>query len=388
MRKNYFLGVLLLVSILLLLYKKCDGKTKQGISIVYDKTYVKPLKGFEGYKDVTFKQIGEIKNPNAVFFHCWDTDPGDFKRIRLKPKSGKTIDYDNIDGWVDIYKREEGRQGSVLDGIKTPEQSKKIKKHPYGITLAMEGEDQLLMLFGYHYSSDPAGLLTLIYVGRNNAEVVFNKRFKLFDLRESEAGYSLIGRIGSEGSYSDSYEISIKDGKLSMEKLPLQKVYESQDPHIILYDAIGYGYNKQPGDFTRLELPERQADISKDILGQVVNVVPYDVWTLMPAGIKLPTQTTTIKRTPYFIILGNEGSKIALLSRRDCAESKATILTILRLLPFYPISLYNNYFSLKEILEDDKAYHLLGTRKNAKDPNKVYEITIDKSTMDKDLSWW
>ncbi len=77
----------------------------------------------------------------------------------------------------------------------------------------------------------------------------------------------------------------------------------------------------------------------------------------------------------------NQVGRIIILNERDHRDSTAACITILRSAPSYPTSLFNGYFHLQEITEDDTAYHLLGKVKIAEDPNKIYEITISKAAM-------
>lgn len=385
-RKAY-LTILLAIAVLpmtmVVCYKQCSGKPIKQIPFSYDKNYVEPLNGFTGYNNLEeLKEIGKIRDPQVAFLECWEDEGGDFRRIRIKLKNKKVVEYDNRDGWLEIFKKAKYGSGAIADFLKTPANSSKIKMHPYGITLDMGKGDQILMLFGYQYATDPARLLTLIYIGKDQAEIIFNTYFTLFEIRENQGGYSLIGKRSSDGSYADPYEIAIKNGKLTFEKLSLQKVYEAQDPHIVLYDAIGWGYDKQSGEFNKMEIIEPiDTAYTKD---QVVNIPFYGAWSPISKQIKLPNQSATIKKNTYYIILN---SRLILLSTRDYENSFPSILGIYCILPLYPISLYNNYFSLQEILEDDTAYHLLGTRSNTEDPNKLYEITIDKSTMSPKLNW-
>lgn len=396
MRMAYKYAFIIFASIIigLVVYKSCKSDTNQPIPIIYDNAYVEPLYGFSEAdkerfknKEVVFKKVGEIKNPSIDFYSCfgggWETDPEGFRRIKVKLKAGRIVEYDNNEVWVKIFEKGEYLDGSIADSLKIPANSTKIKLHPYGITLDMGEGDQILMLFGMKYNTDPAGLLTLIYVGKNATEMIFNKHFDVFEIREQQQGYSLIGRmrsVGNEIMKADPYKITIKDGKLTMEKLPLQKVYEGQDPFIVLHNSMGWGYDKQPGEFTRLEIAAPPN--SKDLENQVFDVAYYnDVWTLFPVPIKIPTNTTTIKQTPYFIILENVVGRIIILNERNQRDTMAACITILRSAPYYPTSLFNGYFSLQEIIEDDIAYHLLGTRKDAEDSNKIYEITVNKAAM-------
>lgn len=399
-RKTYLSIVLitLSVAVVILCYKQCDGKSVKQIPISYDKNDISPLDDFKNYEEsISFKEHGmilkkvdrlgdslaEAYNLTGENGIGWDDEGGEVKRIKIKLKSGRTVVYDNDNGgWLEIFKKEDYSL-PIADRIKIPEQSQKIQKHPYGITLDMDNGDQILMLFGYQYSTDPARLLTLIYIGKDQAEIIFNKHFNVFEIREQEQGYSLIGRLHSidnEVIHADPYEIAIKDGKLTFKQLPLQKLYEGQDPHIILHNSIGWSSNAQPGEFTRLEIVAPTD--SKNQENQVFNVDYYgDLWTPFAIPIKLPANTTTIKQTSYFIILENPNGRIIILSRRNDKENTSARSTILRSAPSYPTSLYHGFFILQEITEDDTAYHLLGTRKNAEDPNKVYEITINKAAM-------
>jgi hypothetical protein len=377
----------------LIVHKKCNSETSKSIPITYDKAYVEPLYGFDETderfvkKEVVFKKVAEMESQPVDFYNCfgggWDGDPGDFRRIKVKLTRGHVVEYDNSPGWLEIFKKEEYSSGSIADFLKTPAKSSKIKMHPYGITLDMGKGDQILMLFGYQYGTDPARLLTLIYIGKDQAEMIFNRHFDVFEIREQQQGYSLIGRmrsVGNEVMHADPYEITIKDGKLTLEKLPLQKVYEDQDPHITLYNSTDWTRNKQPGDFTRLEIAASPS--SKDPENQIFDVAYYgDVWTPFSAPITIPADTATIKQTPYFIIIENAVGRIIILNERNQRDTMAACITILRSAPYYPTSLYNHYFSLQEITEDDTAYHLLGTRKDAEDPNKIYEIIINKAAM-------
>jgi hypothetical protein len=397
---RYLLIIVSSIIIGLVLYRNCSGKINKPFPITYDKQYVKELRKVNEnssfWKECGFllKKVDELEDSLSEVYNVtgengigWNREPGDFVRIKLKLRNRRTMQFDHLGGWIKVLEKSEYFDRSIADSLKIPANSTKIKLHPYGVTLDMGEGDQILMLFGIKYNTDPAALLTLIYVGKDTAEMIFNKHFDVFEIREQNQGYSLIGRMYWEGSHADPYEITIKDGKLTMEKLPLQKVYESQEPHIILQNSIGWSYDKQPGEFTRLEIaaPPR----SKDPENQVFNVASYnDTWTSFSAPVTIPTDTTTIKQTSHFIILENLVGRIIILNGKNDKESTPACLTILRSAPYYPDRLFNDYFHLQEITEDDIAYHLLGTRKDAEDPNKIYELTIDKAAMSEVKRKW
>ncbi len=383
-------------------YEECSGKIRKPIPITYDKGYVKKLLEVEEdspcwkERGVVLKEVTDLRDSLCSMYHIsgeegigWNDEPGDFVRIAIKLKNGETVVYDNICGWVEILRQTKDYYSRVvINTLKLPAQSEKIGTCPYGIKLDVGKTDKILMLFGPNYASDVSGLLTLIYIGKDNAELIFNTEFRLFEIREQQGSYSLIGRLADCGAAGDPYEIAIKDGKLTVEKLPLQRVYESKDPHIILDKALGWGCNDNlPGDFTRLERSGLQETTQNEHLGiydKIVNIDCYnDTWTLFPRHVKLPNHTTTIKRTPYFILLGSPTSRTILLHGRtkDSDGGITPFFTIARLVPFDICSWRDHYFSLQEITEDDVAYHLVGTCQNRKGQPRVYEITINKSIM-------
>jgi len=177
---------------------------------------------------IEFEKIGAIDDPPAEVYHAilcdststsGDARLGDFSQLYLHFPSDLLISFENFDGgWV-----------GPTDQIKLPHKPKKVKKHRYGITLDVGGGNRILILTGARYTSD-LGLLTLIFVGQDNAEMIFNKKVELLEVQETEKGFRLLGQLPPKevGQESDGgvikkserqCELLIEEGKLTFKEL-------------------------------------------------------------------------------------------------------------------------------------------------------------------------
>jgi hypothetical protein len=195
MKKLYFFLIPVLIILGLIIYQTCDGKNPKKASIRYDKAHVEKLRDFTGYKNLDkFKKVGEIADPQVAFLECWEGEAGDFRKVQLKLPNGRTVAYENSDGWIKFLERSEPLAITLADLIKIPEHSSKIQSHSYGVTLDMGEENRILILFGYPYAND-AGLLTLIYVSKDQAEIIFNKEVDVLEIAETTKGYRIVGEL-------------------------------------------------------------------------------------------------------------------------------------------------------------------------------------------------
>ncbi|MCG8340194.1 MAG: hypothetical protein MI674_02850 [Cytophagales bacterium] len=210
----------------------------------------------------------------------WENEPGDFEKIQIKLEKGGIVEFGYYDSWIKIE-----------DPIKLPEQSQRVKQTPYFFTLDMGEGKYIMVLAGYAYASMP-GYLTLIAVGQDTAEVIFNKQVDLLEIAETDQGYRLVGRLGVTGYGDNPCELLIEEGKLTFQPLSFKQVYESQDPPVVVYDCVGWGANNQPGDFTRLQIRTTE--------GELQELDNYGVWGKVNEHIKLPVNSPKIKRHPYW----------------------------------------------------------------------------------------
>jgi len=153
---KYTLIIAALAIICFVVYKNCYSNIQEPISITYNKAQIEQLTGFEKHKkdfkerNIVLKKVDEIKSLSAELYNCfgggWETDPGDFRRLKIRLKKGHIIEYDNINGWIKFLERSEPLSVVMSQLVKAPIQSKKIHKHLYGITIDMKGEDKILGL--------------------------------------------------------------------------------------------------------------------------------------------------------------------------------------------------------------------------------------------------
>jgi hypothetical protein len=160
------------------------------------------------------------------------------------------------------------------------------------------------------------------------------------------------------------------------------------------YVAI-YKSDRKGGEFTRIELQDLQDDVPSEHLvpKQFFDVFPRQtIWTPVPAGIKLD-QTQTVTITPYYLVLNQPTGKMLIFSQRGKHVTPEPTLCSAEIVPFNPYFLHRYSFELREIIEDEKAYHLLGFRPDPDtgeidyDPTTMHEFTIDKATMSREVSW-
>ena len=411
MRKIYKYAFLFILPIAIVSIVMHYCKNRHAPVIEYDKKHVEKLRGLD-YTGLVLKRVTELEDDLVDVYQIvgengigWDTDPGDFRQIKIKFPNGKIDSYDSGE-WIGIFKQiETCIYRPIGETLVYPKESPNIKLRPYGITLDLKNGDKILALISYGYNCDPAALFTLIYIGQTTSELIFNKLFDLYEIRENESGYELLGVESVYAGSCQAYKITITDKALTYGLYPLEKVYEGkEDPKIILYNAIGYNPDRKEGEFTRIELPDLQDDVPSTHLvpKQFFDVFPRKtIWTPVPEGIKLD-KTQTVIATPYYLLLNQPTGKIMLYFANseafDEADAKdlppATFYTA-KIVPFNPFSETRCCFTLLEIVEDEEAYHLRGllphpypyTRKEHNDPNQVYEIKVDKATMEDRPSW-
>jgi hypothetical protein len=228
MKKLYFLLPVLII-LGLIVYQTCHGKTLKKRTLTYDKAHVEKLRDFTDYKHLDeFNKVGEIESPPITFLECWEGEAGDFRKVQIKLQNGRTVVYENRDGWIKFTEPSEPLAITLADIVKIPENSSKIQAHRYGITLDMGKGKWILMLFGYPYAND-AGLLTLITVSKDHAEIIFNKEVDVVEIAETAQGYRLVGELdpgkiaGNAASSveftSQRCEICVEDGKLTFKAL-------------------------------------------------------------------------------------------------------------------------------------------------------------------------
>jgi hypothetical protein len=233
MKKLYFFLTPVLIILGFVLYQTCDGKIFKKASIKYDQAHVEKLRDFTGYKQLdAFKKVGEIADHQVTFLECWEGEAGDFRKVQIKLQNGHTMEYDNSDGWIKFTEPSEPLAITLADMIKLPENSNKIRPNRYGVTLDMGNGNYILMLFGYPYAND-AGLLTLIYVSKDQAEIIFNKEVDVLEVAETTKGYRIAGELdpgkiaGNAASPIESpgqsCEICIEDGRLTFKSLKVDE---------------------------------------------------------------------------------------------------------------------------------------------------------------------
>ncbi len=202
---RYLFIVISTIAIGVVSYRNCSGKIKKSILITYDKQYVQELSKVEEnhpyWKKYGFvlKKVDELEDLLAEVYQItgengigWsESSPGDFVRINIKLRNGRIVQFDSLGGWLSNFEESDWIPNSP-----------KIKKHPYGITLDMGKGDKILILIG----ATPDVYLTLIYIGKDTAEVIFNKEIvALLAIAETESGYRLKGQL-----YFDEY-VSLED---------------------------------------------------------------------------------------------------------------------------------------------------------------------------------
>lgn len=75
--------------------------------------------------------------------------------------------------------------------------------------------------------------------------------------------------------------------------LVFRKVYETEAPSITLYNPAGYAWETDPGDFSKVQIKLEN--------GNMVEFDNLDGWIKLKAPIKLPEQSPSVKKTPYFL---------------------------------------------------------------------------------------
>jgi hypothetical protein len=406
---KYVLMLILPIALVSIVIHYC--KNRHAIPFTYDAKNVDKLhklsaeSPYEKEHGIVLKKVDDLEDDLVAVYNFtgengigWNNDPGDFCRIKIKLPNGKIDSYDSGE-WLNIFKQiEDCIYRPIAETLVYPKESTKVKLRPYGITLDLQNGDKILILISYGYSSDPSALFTLIYIGQKTSEVIFNKHFDLYEIREEVGGYELLGVESVYGGCCEPYKITIKDNQLTYGEYELATVYEGkEDPRIILYNGIGYKRDRKEGEFTRIELPDLQDDVSSEkiVPKQFFDVFPRQtIWTPVPAGIKLD-QTQTVTITPYYLVLNQPTGKVMLFFSDGEEEIPPPVLYTAKIVPFDPYHKSRCCFSLQEIVEDEEAYHLLGflpnpypyTREEENDPTKIYEITIDKATMSREVSW-
>lgn len=248
MKKLYFFLLPVLTIVGLVMYKNCHGKTLKKRTLTYDKAHVEKLRDFTGYKNLDeFKKVGEIEHLQVTFLECWEGEAGDFRKVQIKLQNGRIVEYDNSDGWIKFTEPSEPLAITLADIVKIPEDSSKIQAHRYGITLDMGKGNWILMLFGYPYAND-AGLLTLIDVSKDHAEIIFNKEVDVLEITETAQGYRLVseldpGKIAGNTnsrvkSTNQRCEIDIEDGKLVFNVLKTDEPIKHQERKEVTKGAV------------------------------------------------------------------------------------------------------------------------------------------------------
>jgi len=418
MKKGYILLGLIcaFMSIVLLGYKKYNGTTKhvpiayhkayvKQVPIAYHKAYVEKLMGFEKYENLTFKKIGEIQDPQVILLNCWENEGGDFRKVKIRLKNDAIVEYDNRGGWIKFLERSEPLSITLADYLKVPEHSQKIHKHLHGVTLDMQGEDKILILFGSLGGS--LGLLTLIYISPDAAEIIFNQEGRLLEILETEKGYRLLGQAslsqaaeGGSAYYTypgQKCEILIEEDKLSFKEFPefnrdnlnLPIVYDQiyvdnlkndkipldNDGDVAKREKIGqintplaelYNYSSEswdyhtkqrwdatPGDFCRIELT-----LPSGVWVMLENL--DGGWSKLTDIIKTTQNSAKINKHTYGITLDMGSDNRILILTGYKYTSEPGLLTLLFVTPNSAGMVFNKKVELLEVIETENGYRLLG----------------------------
>lgn len=427
---NYFLIIISTIVMGLVLYKNCSGKVKKTISITYDKKYVEELRKVNEnsafWKECGFllKKVDELEDSLAEVYNVtgengigWNEEPGDFVRINIKLRNGRIIQLDGLEGWLSIFEKSDWIPNSP-----------KIKKHPYGITLDMGKGDQILILIG----ASPSDFLTLIYIGKDTAEVIFNKAdLYLSGLLETEKGYLLQGELVDTGECMDwedrgittcpprqKWELFIENNQLSFHKLPAFDENRLKLP--IRFDEKQIeplASRKAPVD-SNVEVPARkEVDGTIDMLSATLCNYWYDenrvkrlfatpgdfckinfhlpsgVWVgiLNKAGgwvkpnpqIKLPQQPTKVIKHEYGIILDIGGGNHILALTGYKYTQEPSFLTLICVTPDNADMVFNKKVELLEVQETEKGHRLLGQLPAAQQDQagRLCEICIEEGEL-------
>ncbi|MCG8339872.1 MAG: hypothetical protein MI674_01155 [Cytophagales bacterium] len=146
----------------------------------------------------------------------------------------------------------------------------------------------------------------------------------------------------------------IEEDKLTFQPLSFKQVYVAEDPPVVLDDGVGWGANKQLGDFTQLRISGTKEDIQK--------FDSYGVWNKVDEHIKLPVISPKIKKHLYYIVLdAGEEASILVLCGRNYDGSGPNSLTLLRIGKTRVAPMCDQPLNLHEIIETERGYRLGGT---------------------------
>jgi hypothetical protein len=119
---------------------------------------------FEKVKTLTFDLDKDNKIDSIILYRFKDwNDPGDFHKIQIKVTNGKTIETIFQDAWVRFN-----------NNYKLPDKVINQNKidSDYLLIDDLGRKENLVFLFGYVYSSDPAGTLTIYEVSKSDIKLI------------------------------------------------------------------------------------------------------------------------------------------------------------------------------------------------------------------------
>jgi hypothetical protein len=405
-KHRYLFIIISTIAIGIILYKNCKGKIQKPIPIAYDKQYVSELEKIKEnhsyWKKHGFvlKKVDELEDSLAEVYQItgengigWNEEPGDFVRINIKLHNGRIVQFDSLGGWSSIFEESDWIPNSP-----------KVRIHPYGVTLDMGKGDQILILIG----DIPDIYLTLIYIGKDTAEIIFNKEIiSLLAIKETEKGYRLKGQLyfdeyvsledrGMATSYPGrQYEIVIENNQLIFHELPKFDMNRLKLPiHFDKKQIESLASRKMPVDSNGEVSTRKAMDGTIDILSATISNYWYDedrtkrlhanpgdfckidfnlpsgVWVGMhnqeggwvkpSPQIKLPQQSTKVIKHEYGIILDIGGGNYILALTGYKYTQEPSFLTLICVTPDNADMVFNKKLELLEVQETAKGYRLLG----------------------------
>lgn len=139
---------------------------------------------FESVKTLTFDLNKDNKVDSIILYRFKDwNDPGDFHKIQIKVTGGKEIETTFQDAWVRF-------NHNYLLPDKVINQNK--IDSDYLLIDDLGRKENLVFLFGYVYSSDPAGTLTIYEVSKSDIKLIAFNNLQLKDTYNNSDSLALL----------------------------------------------------------------------------------------------------------------------------------------------------------------------------------------------------
>lgn len=140
----------------------------------------------------------------------WESEPGDFQRIKISILGEKEFLLQNIEGWI---------RNKFLIKYDQDFNKDNLIKSDYVIAKRASEDNLLLFIEGYVYASIP-GFLTIINIYNNETPtLIFNDNIELFNLNDyNNDGIKDLGATVWDGFYTDEqknkyrYKVYLLDG--------------------------------------------------------------------------------------------------------------------------------------------------------------------------------